>query len=90
MATPVVAGLAAMVMVMHPDLNGSQVEELIMSHVTVKDAYKTRVSSGGHIDALRTLEALGRDGIVVFHWKLLGCMVEMRLFVKVKQSFSRL
>ena len=57
MATPHVAGLAALIKSMRVRLNGNQVKKLIVKNVNKVEAYEHLVSSGGLIDMAKTISA---------------------------------
>lgn len=63
MAVPHVSGLAALVRTLRNDLNGQEVRNLIESNVVKKSAYSTLVSTGGIIDAEKTLKAARISGM---------------------------
>jgi hypothetical protein len=56
MATPHVAGLAALVKAAIPDATGSQIRARIINGVDRSSYWSTRVSSGGRINAANSLE----------------------------------
>jgi subtilisin family serine protease len=56
MATPHVAGVAALVKSAHPDASASQVKARILGGVDRSDYWASRVSSGGRINAFNALE----------------------------------
>ena len=67
MACPHVSGLAALIRTMNKNLNGQDVKQLIELNVNKKDAYTALVSSGGLIDAAKTIHAVRIAGMnVVF------------------------
>ena len=61
MATPMVSGLAALVMTMREDLTGAEVRAVIEANVETSDDYDGLVSSGGCIDVGATILALKED-----------------------------
>ena len=61
MATPMVSGLAALVMSMREDLTGEEVRNVIEANVEKNDNYDGLVSSGGCIDVGATILALKED-----------------------------
>ena len=61
MATPMVSGLAALVMTMREDLTGAEVRAVIEANVETSDNYDGLVSSGGCIDVGATILALKED-----------------------------
>ena len=65
MACPHVSGLAALIRVMRNDLNGQDVKTLIESNVVQKPVYSTLVSTGGIIDAEKTLPAARIAGMCI-------------------------
>ena len=58
MATPHVAGLAALLMSMRKGLSPEDVKDLIEENVQKKPQYKDKVSSGGLLDVYASIEAL--------------------------------
>ena len=62
MACPHVSGLAALIWTMRSDMNGQDIRNLIESNVQKKNAYTGLVSSGGIIDAAKTIRAAIRKG----------------------------
>ena len=56
MATPHVAGVAALIKAAIPDATGAQVRARIMNGVDRSDYWASRVSSGGRINAFNSLE----------------------------------
>ena len=56
MATPTVAGLAALVASINPDLTGKQIKDLILNNVQKRDKYSDIVSSSGLIDVSKTIK----------------------------------
>ena len=62
MATPHVAGLAALLMSMRKGLSPEDVKDLIEENVQKKPHYKDKVSSGGLLDVYASIEALIRSG----------------------------
>ena len=62
MATPHVAGLAALVLSIRDDLSGEQVKKYIMDNVQKKDQYSELVRSGGLLDVGKTIRAVINKG----------------------------
>ena len=58
MACPNVAGLAALVASINPDLTGKDIKKLILDNVQKKDKYANFVSSSGLIDVKKTIKAV--------------------------------
>ena len=56
MATPNVAGLAALVASINPDLTGKQIKDLILNNVQKRDKYSDIVSSSGLINVSETIK----------------------------------
>ena len=56
MAAPTVAGLAALVASINPDLTGKQIKDLILNNVQKRDKYSDIVSSSGLIDVSKTIK----------------------------------
>ena len=56
MATPTVAGLAALVASINPDLTGKQIKDLILNNVQKRDKYSDIVSSSGLINVSETIK----------------------------------
>ena len=59
MASPVVTGIAALLLAQNPSLTVQQLKTAITSTVDKIPALSTRVSSGGRVNALRALQSLG-------------------------------
>ena len=58
MATPHVAGLAALILSIRDDLSGEQVKKYIMDNVQKRDQYSKWVRSGGLLDVGKTIRAV--------------------------------
>ena len=58
MACPLVAGLAALLATMHNQFNATEIKTMIEKNVNKKDQYRGLVSSGGLIDAKKTIRSL--------------------------------
>ena len=58
MACPLVAGLAALLATMQDQFNVTEIKTMIEKNVNKKDHYKDLVSSGGLIDAEKTIRSL--------------------------------
>lgn len=56
MATPNVAGLAALVASINPDLTGKQIKDLILNNVQKRDKYSDIASSSGLINVSKTIK----------------------------------
>ena len=56
MAAPTVAGLAALVASINPDLTGKQIKDLILNNVQKRDKYSDIVSSSGLINVSKTIK----------------------------------
>ena len=56
MATPTVAGLAALVASINPDLTGKQIKDLILNNVQKRDKYSDIASSSGLINVSKTIK----------------------------------
>ena len=56
MATPNVAGLAALVASINPDLTGKQIKDLILNNVQKRDKYSDIASSSGLINVAKTIK----------------------------------
>ena len=68
MACPQVSGLAALVSSMRTYSNGAELKQLIEANVQPKSDYTDKVSSGGLIDVLATVQAaIGGPGKVFFY-----------------------
>jgi len=61
MATPHVAGLAALILSIRDDLSGEQVKKYIMDNVQKEDQYSELVRSGGLIDVGKTIRAVANN-----------------------------
>lgn len=59
MATPHVAGLAALLLTVNPGLSPSQLKSLIMNNVDQVSAFSGKTVSGGRINAANSLSAAG-------------------------------
>lgn len=59
MATPHVAGLAALLLSVNPSLSPDQLKQLIINNVDKVSAFSGKIVSGGRIDAGATLSAAG-------------------------------
>ena len=57
MASPFVAGLAALVLRESPQLSGYQVKNLLMQNVNMFASYSGKVSTSGRVNALKTIQA---------------------------------
>lgn len=57
-ATAFVSGIAALVLARAPGLSPSQVKELIIKNSTLVSSLRSKISSGGKVDAYRALAAL--------------------------------
>ena len=55
MAFPAVAGLAALVASINPNLTGKEIKNLILDNVQKRDIYADIVSSSGLIDVAKTI-----------------------------------
>jgi len=55
-ATPIVAGLAALIWTYYPQLTAVQVKDIIMKTVVKRDALKNKCLSGGVVNAYDALE----------------------------------
>ena len=62
MSCPHVSALAALIRTMRSDLNAYDVRRLIESNVKKRDSYTGFVSTGGIIDAERTIQAARKEG----------------------------
>ena len=58
MACPMVSGLAALIMTMRGNLNGSQVKQLIEQNVQKKSQFNGLVTTGGLIDVDKTIKVV--------------------------------
>lgn len=56
MASPIVAGIAAMLISMKPDLTSVEVKRIIMDNVDKTDDFETTSKSGGHVNAYRAVK----------------------------------
>ena len=61
MATPHVAGLAALILSIRDDLSGEQVKKYIMDNVQKEDQYSELVRSGGLMDVGKTIRAVANN-----------------------------
>lgn len=57
MASPFVAGLAALVLRESPQLSGYQVRNIIMQNVNTFSAFSGKVSTSGRVNALKTIQS---------------------------------
>lgn len=58
-ATAFVSGLAALILSQSPDLSPVQVKDLIVKNATLVSGLRGKLSSGGKIDAFKSLKAMG-------------------------------
>ncbi len=66
MATPHVAGLAALIMAENPELNISGVKNIILGTVDVTGQWNGKVLSNGRINALRAIQAASGQPVASF------------------------
>ncbi len=68
MATPFVAGLAALAIREAPNLSAYQIKGLIMGAVDAKSGLINRVQSGGRVNALKTIQAAVTANSQTAYW----------------------
>jgi subtilisin family serine protease len=58
MASPVVAGVAGLVLSLRPDLSARELRNALLNAVDLKNSYKLYTATGGHVNAFKALAQL--------------------------------